>query len=86
MQAPKPKKAKRPAVDTPPKQPKAKAAKPAADKDGGGEKKKKRKKDKNAPKNALSAFMYFSSAHREQVTSSACLQAYLHVAVAAEPD
>lgn len=66
-EAPKPKKAKRPAVDTPPKQPKAKAAKPAADKDGGGEKKKKRKKDKNAPKNALSAFMYFSSAHREQI-------------------
>ncbi|KAJ9520912.1 hypothetical protein QJQ45_014103 [Haematococcus lacustris] len=61
-EAPKPKKAK-------------KAAKPAAPKAaagaaGGGEegaKKPRKKKDPNAPKGALSAFMYFSNANRDKI-------------------
>lgn len=61
------KKEKRPAVERPasaPKPKKAKAEKPEKADDG---KKKRKKKDKNAPKGALSAFMYFSNAIRETV-------------------
>lgn len=64
VQAPAPK--KRPAADKSPRQPKAKAAKAAENGDAGG-KKKRKKKDKDAPKGALSAYMFFSNAHRDQV-------------------
>ncbi|KAF8070915.1 TPS5 [Scenedesmus sp. PABB004] len=60
--APKPKAAKKPKKEKPP---------PGEDGDGGEAeapaKKKRRKKDPNAPKKALSAFMYFSNATRDKV-------------------
>ena len=70
-QAPKPKKAKRSTEDGAPRTPKApkasKAPKPpkAAEEEGG--KKKRKKKDKNAPKGALSAYMYFGNSQRDSV-------------------
>ena len=63
-----------PANAKPAKTPKAQPAKPrekkekAAAAEGGPKPKAKRaKKDKNAPKGALTAFMFFSNANREQV-------------------
>ncbi|KAK9813590.1 hypothetical protein WJX73_008969 [Symbiochloris irregularis] len=70
--APKAKKVKRSTEDgASPKQPKVskKAAKAAAadDEGGAGAKKKRKKKDKNAPKGALSSYMFFGNANREQI-------------------
>ena len=72
LQAPKEKKAKRPASASAasPRAPEAKAAKTADTDRDAGAKKKRKKKDKNAPKGALSAFMYFSNANRDQVRLS----------------
>ena len=52
-----------------PKAKKGKAGKGEGDAEGGDGKKKRKKKDPNAPKGALSAFMYFSNATREKVKS-----------------
>ena len=67
IQAPKERKPKRPAVNASPRPPKAKAAKQGDDGNAQGKKKPRKKKDKNAPKGALSAYMYFGNANREQV-------------------
>jgi structure-specific recognition protein 1 len=47
--------------------PEKKAKKGAAKKEGGKKKKAKKEKDPNAPKRALSAFMYYSQANRPLV-------------------
>ena len=69
----KPAKKPRPAANgnAKPAKPKAKRPPKAAAEGEGEGKKKRKKKDPNAPKGALSAFMYFSAAHREQVGSAA---------------
>ena len=50
-----------------PKEPKVKKDAAAAGEDGAPVKKQRKKKDPNAPKNALSAFMYFSNDNRDKV-------------------
>ena len=79
-QAPKEKKAKRPAPSAAPRAPKAAKATANGNADEGGGKKKRKKKDPNAPKGALSAFMYFSNATRDQVRCLRLAHAKLHSA------
>ena len=64
--------AKKPKAEKPKKEPKAKAEKPA--------KKERKKKDPNAPKKALSAFMFFSNAERPEVRDASLtfLTTYLY--------
>jgi len=60
-------KPKKPKVPRAPKEPKVKKDAAAAGEDGAPVKKQRKKKDPNAPKNALSAFMYFSNDNRDKV-------------------
>ena len=75
-----PAKKPKPVADGGPK-PKAKRAPKAAPEGEGGAdgKKKRKKKDPNAPKGALSAFMFFSQARREQVRTAGGCASRTHV-------
>jgi hypothetical protein len=64
---------KEPKKDLPSKASTSKKSKDADD-EGGVKKKQKKKKDPNAPKRALSGFMFFSQMERE-----VCFMLYIHI-------